>query len=96
VLRSNKSQPEHKFLYWEFHEEGGKQAVRMGRWKGVRLKVFSNSNAPILLYDLETDLKETNDIAAKNPAIANEIKAIMQQSHVENDVFPFKASTVRN
>ncbi len=95
TLQSKKNQPEHKFLYWEFYEEGGKQAVRMGKWKGVRLKVFENADAPVQLYDLETDVKETNDIAAKNPAIVNEIKKIMQQSHVENNVFPFKSATAK-
>src|SRR4029453_3867521 len=29
------SQPEHDFLYWEFHERGFQQAVRMGDWKAV-------------------------------------------------------------
>ena len=32
------SQPSSEFLYWEFHERGFQQAVRMGRWKAVRLK----------------------------------------------------------
>ena len=27
------TQPTHAFLYWEFHERGFQQAVRMGRWK---------------------------------------------------------------
>lgn len=27
----NEPQPEHDYLYWEFHELGGKQAVRMGK-----------------------------------------------------------------
>ena len=28
---------QHDFLYWEFHERGFQQAVRMGDWKAVRL-----------------------------------------------------------
>ena len=31
------SQPTHEFFYWEFHERGFQQAVRMGQWKAVRL-----------------------------------------------------------
>ena len=31
-------QPAATHLYWEFHERGFQQAVRMGRWKAVRLK----------------------------------------------------------
>ena len=33
---------EHEALYWEFHSKGSAQAVRMGRWKGVRSKVKGN------------------------------------------------------
>ena len=29
-------QTNHEFLYWEFHEQGFHQAVRMGDWKYVR------------------------------------------------------------
>ncbi len=29
-------QPGHDFLYWEFHERGFQQAVRMGDWKAVQ------------------------------------------------------------
>ena len=53
--------PSRPYLYWEFHENGFSQAVRIGNWKGVRLK---NRHAPIELYDLSTDLGETNDVAA--------------------------------
>ena len=41
-------QPTHEFMYWEFHERGFQQAVRMGQWKAVRLK----KDAPLELYDL--------------------------------------------
>ena len=44
-------QPSHPFLYWEFHERGFQQAVRMERWKAVRLK----AGAPLEVYDLEAD-----------------------------------------
>jgi arylsulfatase A len=36
TLRGEK-QPGQAFLYWEFHERGFQQAVRMGRWKAIRL-----------------------------------------------------------
>ncbi len=29
-----KEQKKHEYLYWEFPETGGQQAVRMGKWKG--------------------------------------------------------------
>ncbi len=83
-------QPEtHDSFYWEFHENGGSQAVRLGRWKGVRLQVFENPDRPIELYDLDTDLAETNNVAAQHPEIVKKIKKIMDESHQENPGWPF-------
>jgi arylsulfatase A len=88
VLLSKKEAPTHKFLYWEFHEQGGKQAVRMGNWKGVKLNVIEKPNGPIELYDLQADPGEKNNIATAHPDIVKAIRTIMQQQHRENDNFP--------
>jgi hypothetical protein len=53
VLTGKGKAPQHDFLYWEFHEQGGKQAVRQGKWKAIRFNVIENPNAPVELYDLE-------------------------------------------
>src|SRR5699024_7712841 len=42
-------QPKHDFFYWEFTAAGGKQALRTGKWKSVRLNVKEDSDAPIEL-----------------------------------------------
>ena len=69
-----RSQP----LYWEYHGLwNGAQAVRMGKWKGVRLGGHENPDAPIELYDLETDRSEIHDIAAQYPDVVAEISGIM-------------------
>ena len=49
------AQPTHDAFYWEFHERGFQQAVRMGRWKAVRLA----KDAPLELYDLQADPDES-------------------------------------
>lgn len=54
TLMGEGEQPAHSHLYWEFHEKGGKQAVRKGKWKGIKLNVFEG-NETIQLYDLEQD-----------------------------------------
>jgi arylsulfatase A-like enzyme len=88
ALMGQKNAPRHPWLYWEFHEEGGKQAVRMGKWKGIKLHVNSNPNGPIELYDLQTDVGEKNNIADKHPDIVQKIRKIMEQQHRENPDFP--------
>lgn len=88
-LAAKGKQKKHAYLYWEFHEDGGRQAVRMGNWKGVRLNVKEDKNNPVQLYNLVTDPKETKDVADSNPAVVEKIKRIMQQAHKENKDFPF-------
>ena len=81
-------QKKHEFLYWEFHGKWKKQAVRMGKWKGVRLNLANNPDAPVELYNLETDPKEKQDIAAKHPEIVEKILKDMAASHEESALFP--------
>jgi len=78
----DEEQPVHDYLYWEFHEMGKKQAVRLGKWKGIRLNVFENPKALIELYDLEADPSETRNVSETNPEMVDRIKNIMDQAHV--------------
>lgn len=87
----NEKQKPHDFLYWEFPSYKGQQAVRMGKWKGVRKNIF-DGNLEIELYNLDTDLKEQIDVAGQYPEIVEKISAIMIQEHepAVNDKFKFK------
>jgi arylsulfatase A-like enzyme len=89
LLGNNKNQEQRDYLYWEFHERGGKQAVRMGKWKGVRLNVRKDPNSPIELYNLSKDIGEENNIASKHPQIIEKMEVAMKESHVESSIFPF-------
>jgi len=82
LLGKSKKQKRHKFLYWEFHEQGKKQAVRMGDFKGVRLNAAKKPNGPIELYNLKTDIGEKNNIADKHPDIVAQIARYMKQARV--------------
>ena len=79
----------HDHLYWEFHAQGGKQAVRKGNWKAVRLNYYDKKKTKVELYDLEEDPTETNDVATEFPEIVQEMINIMDEEHTDNDVFPF-------
>lgn len=87
TLLGEEGQKEHEYLYWEFVEQGGKQAVRKGNWKAVRLGVKNNRQAPIELYDLIGDPGEKNNVASEFPEVVQEMAAIMEEAHVPNPVF---------
>jgi len=80
LLGRPEQQRQHEYLYWEFHEQGKKQAVRLGPWKGVRLNVAKNPDGPIELYNLEDDIGEQHNIAAQHPDIVAKIAKIMKQA----------------
>lgn len=76
------NQAKHEFLYWEFHEGGFKQAaLYQGRWKGIR---SGGPYTPVALYDLQTDLAEQADVAAKYPEIAKKIGEYLKSARVES------------
>ncbi|OHB74524.1 MAG: hypothetical protein A2Z25_05765 [Planctomycetes bacterium RBG_16_55_9] len=87
LLDRGAQQKEHEYLYWEFHEQGKKQAVRMGRWKGVRLDVAKKPDGPIELYDLQNDIGETNNVADQHPEIVAKIAGYMKSARVPNEHF---------
>lgn len=88
TLTGNGTQQEHDFLYWEFHEENGRQAVRAGDWKLIRQNI-KNGNPTHELYNIAEDPHEDNDLAATYPDKVEELKAIMDREHTHSDMFNF-------
>jgi arylsulfatase A len=90
-----KKQKQHEYLYWEFHEQSGKMAVRMGNWKAVKLNIDKIPQADTELYDLSKDIGESNNVANANPEIVKRMEEIMKQAHTKSDVFPFASETLK-
>ena len=74
-------QLKHEFLYWEFYEGDSAQAVRLGRWKGVRKPLFTGA---VELYDLSRDPGEKYNIARSAPRVVEEIERIMEREHQDH------------
>jgi len=84
-------QPEHDYLYWEFSEQGGKQAIRRGNLKAVKCGVTRNPQAALELYDLSNDPGETTNLAASRPEAVRELNALLAQARTESTAFPLFA-----
>ena len=56
-------------LFWRL---GQRSAMRHGKWKLVQRR-----DRPVELYDLTTDLGESNDLAGQKPAVVNRLQATM-------------------
>jgi arylsulfatase A-like enzyme len=80
TLLGRDGQRSHESLYWEFHAQGASQAVRMRGWKGIRREIAKRSEAPIELYNLEKDERETTDVASSHPDVVRRIGELMRSS----------------
>jgi uncharacterized sulfatase len=72
-------QPKHDYLYWEFYEQGGKQAVRSGKWKAIRMPWGTGTTQ---LYNLHKDVGEADDVAKDHPGIVKRLESMMAEAHV--------------
>lgn len=88
-LLGRKGQKHHEFLYWEFAQSGGQQAVRIGNWKGIRMNINNEGNTKIKLFNLQEDVQENNDLASDNPDIVKKIEQIMSEARTKPEIGHF-------
>ena len=81
TLLDKNGQKQHNYLYWEFEERGGSRAILKGNWKGVRLNINKNPNAPIEIYNLKNDIAETTNLAATQSKLVEEFKLVLKREH---------------
>ncbi len=86
-----KGQQRHDYLYWEFHEKGGRRAVRQAEWKLVQLDVGANPPGAFELYNLRKDPGEANNVAARFPERVQAMKDVMLSARIPSKDFPFPA-----
>ncbi len=92
LLNKSTQQQQHEYLYWEFHERGGRIGIRKGDWKGVRYDVLKNPTSPLELYNLKTDIGETTNVSTQHPEIIQEMETILANVRTPSEVFTFSSN----
>lgn len=82
-------QPEHDYLYYEFYEKQGTQAVIQDDWKLISLQVNAPKKTHYELYNLKTDPKEQHNVAVLYPDRVEQLKALIKQAHTKNPIFNY-------
>jgi len=90
TLLDEKGQKQHDYLYWEFHERGGRLALRKGDWKLVKYNVFDSQETTTELYNLSEDPGEENNLAEKHPEKVENLTELMKSARTKSKVFKFK------
>ncbi len=86
----NSGQKEHEYLYYEFHERGGKRSIMKDGWKLVELDVNKPETTRLELYNMKEDPSETKDLASEYPALVRKLKKRMYRSRTTNPVWKFR------
>jgi arylsulfatase A-like enzyme len=81
TLTGKGRQKKHEYLYWEFYEQGSRQAVRFGNWKAIREPMLTGD---VKLFNLAKDLREEKDVAAENPKLVARAVKYMDEAHVND------------
>jgi arylsulfatase A-like enzyme len=92
TLLEKEGQKEHDHLYWEFHEMGGRQAIRKENWKYVSYNVLDPEKASVELYNLSEDIGEENNVAEEYPDLVLEMQQILNGARVPSELFPFSSA----
>lgn len=89
-LTGKREQFKHDYLYWEFHEQGGKQAVLKDNWKLIRLNALRPDQTKLELYNISADPSEQLNAISQYSDKAKELEKLMDNSRTHSEVFPFK------
>ncbi|RXP62730.1 N-acetylgalactosamine-6-sulfatase [Lutibacter sp. HS1-25] len=85
LLGNTEEQKEHEYLYWAFYEQGGRQAIRVGDWKYIKLNVRDHTVDVVEeLYNIKLDPSETNNVIKENPEKVTELSRAMENAHTEH------------
>jgi len=79
----------HEYLYWEFYEQGGKQAILKGDWKAIRLNVRGGADKMIFeLFNIKNDPEEIKNVAEQHPDLVKEFDRLFISARREFSVTP--------
>jgi arylsulfatase A len=90
LLNNNKQQKKHDYLYWEFHEKGGRQALRKGDWKLIKYNVFDHEKTTTELFNISEDPAEENNLSEEYPEKVKNLTEILKSARTESEVFDNK------
>ena len=87
LVGDSDAQPQHDYLYFEFQELNGRQAVRCGDWKLIHMNVRGD-NPYYELYNLAVDAGEQNNLIDRYPEVAEPLKTLMRSAHTPDADWP--------
>jgi arylsulfatase A-like enzyme len=89
ALMNRGEQKRHNYLYWEFHEQGGKQAILRNNWKLIVFNADTPATAYPELYNLNADPSEQMNVVLQYPEKTKELWELLKKAHTCSTIYPF-------
>ena len=86
AITGKKGQKKHGYFYFEFQEQGGRQAVIQGDWKLLHLDIRKEGRFE--LYNLASDPSENHNLIDLFPSKATELKELMKSARTDHPDWP--------
>jgi arylsulfatase A-like enzyme len=83
-----RAQEPHPYLYFEFHERGFEQALRIRDYKIVR----HGTRKPVEIYHLPSDPGEAKDLAKTDPVLTRQALDLFTSARTDSTDFPIDES----
>jgi len=77
---THNDQKEHEYLYFEFPEYGGQRAIIWEDKKALNLEL-KKGNTDWMIFDLNNDIQEQNNIADQSPNLVNLADSLWNKNH---------------
>lgn len=91
VLKDRESsQRKHDYLYYEFYEQGGKQAILKDGWKLILLNMDDQDRLVEELYFIKEDIGEKYNLIDLHPGKAEELRKLVSAARSESCWFNWK------
>lgn len=88
TLLGQGKQQQHDYLYWEFHEEGGRQALRKGDWKLIVQQAKNPEKRYYEFFNVVKDPSEKNNLFKKESKRAKRFVEDIKSVRKESELFP--------
>lgn len=82
-------QEQHDYLYFEFHELGGRRAVIKDHWKLICLQVNNPEKTHYELYNIHNDPGEIANTVLLYPDQVKKLKTLMDEAHTPSKHWKF-------
>lgn len=90
TLTGKGKQEEHNSLYFEFHEQGGRQSIMKDGWKLIRLNANNPEKSTLELYNYFQDPGEMANVVLQYPTKVKELQKLMDSQRTTNPYWNFK------